>query len=88
MIRQPGKPAEVWLDQSPPQFGATVGDRPGLAASLGLAEQDLAAGELAQVVSTGAAHLLVPARDRTRCPGVRPADSRSCRLRSSRAMSF
>lgn len=65
VIRRPGKPAEVWLDQAPPRFGATVGDRSGLAACLGLTEQDLIAGEPAQVVSTGAAHLLVPARDRT-----------------------
>jgi PhzF family phenazine biosynthesis protein len=80
VIRQPGKPAEVWLDQSPPQFGATVGDRPGLAASLGLAEQDLAAGELAQVVSTGAAHLLVPVRDRTAVDRAGPDPARLAAL--------
>jgi PhzF family phenazine biosynthesis protein len=64
VIRPPGQPAVIWMDQSPPQFGATVGDRAALAAALGLAEPDLAADEPAQVVSTGAAHLMVPARDR------------------------
>jgi trans-2,3-dihydro-3-hydroxyanthranilate isomerase len=46
------------------RFGAPVGDRAGLAASLGLTEGDLVPGERALVVSTGAGHLLVPARDR------------------------
>jgi trans-2,3-dihydro-3-hydroxyanthranilate isomerase len=76
VIRQVGKPAEVWLDQAPPQFGATVGDRRGLAAGLGLAEPDLAAGEPAQVVSTGAAHLLVPARDRPAVDRAAPDPAR------------
>jgi trans-2,3-dihydro-3-hydroxyanthranilate isomerase len=74
VIRQPGKPAEVWLDQAPPQFGATVGDRSGLAAGLGLTEHDL--GAPAQVVSTGAAHLLVPARDRTAVDRAAPDPAR------------
>ncbi|MGE5132472.1 MAG: PhzF family phenazine biosynthesis protein [Gemmatimonadota bacterium] len=60
-----GQPVTVWMDQSPPRFGAVAGDRGGLAAGLGLAEPDLLPGEPAQVVSTGAGHLLVPARDRT-----------------------
>src|SRR5690349_22116901 len=76
VIRPPGKPAEVWLDQAPPRFGATVSDRSGLAAGLGLTEQDLAAGEPAQVVSTGAAHLLVPVRDRTAVDRAAPDDAR------------
>jgi Phenazine biosynthesis-like protein len=59
-----GGPATVWMDQSAPRFGAPVRDRGGLAASLGLSEGDLVPGEPALVVSTGAAHLLVPARDR------------------------
>jgi len=59
-----GAPATVWMDQSPPQFGAPVGDRAVLAAGLGLTEGDLVPGEPALVVSTGAGHLLVPARDR------------------------
>jgi PhzF family phenazine biosynthesis protein len=73
VIRPPGKPAVIWMDQSPPQFGATVGDRAALAAGLGLAEQDLAADEPAQVVSTGAAHLMVAARDRAAVDSAAPA---------------
>jgi trans-2,3-dihydro-3-hydroxyanthranilate isomerase len=57
-------PATVWMDQSPPRFGTPVRDRAGLAVSLGLTEGDLVPGEPALVVSTGAGHLLVPARDR------------------------
>jgi PhzF family phenazine biosynthesis protein len=64
VIRGPGEPATIWMDQSPPQSGAVVRDRAALAAALGLAEGDLAADEAAQVVSTGAGHLLVPARNR------------------------
>ena len=64
VLREPGQPATVWMDQSPPHFGAVAGDRAGLAACLGLAESDLPPDEDAQVVFTGAAHLLVPATDR------------------------
>jgi trans-2,3-dihydro-3-hydroxyanthranilate isomerase len=59
-----GQPATVWMDQSPPQFGAVAGDRAGLATCLGLGERDLLPDEDARVVSTGAAHLPVPAGDR------------------------
>jgi trans-2,3-dihydro-3-hydroxyanthranilate isomerase len=62
--RLPSQPVTVWMDQSPPQFGAVAGDRAGLAACLGLGERDLLPDEDARVVSTGAAHLLVPAVDR------------------------
>ncbi len=64
VTRENGRPATVTMDQSPPDFGASVRDRAELAASLGLAEDDLVPGEDAQVVSTGAGHLLVPVRDR------------------------
>jgi PhzF family phenazine biosynthesis protein len=76
VIRPPGQPAVIWMDQSPPQFGATVGDRAALAAALGLAEPDLAADEPAQVVSTGAAHLMVPARDRAAVDRAAPDPAR------------
>jgi PhzF family phenazine biosynthesis protein len=76
VIRPPGQPAVIWMDQSPPRFGATAGDRPALAAALGLAEQDLAADEPAQVVSTGAAHLMVPARDRAAVDRAAPDPAR------------
>lgn len=76
VIRPPGQPAVIWMDQSPPRFGATAGDRPALAAALGLAEPDLAADEPAQVVSTGAAHLMVPARDRAAVDRAAPDPAR------------
>ena len=47
-----------------------------LAAALGLAGDDLAADEPAQVVSTGAGHLLVPARDRTAVDQAAPDPAR------------
>src|SRR5262245_39551009 len=64
VAREAGQPAVVWMDQSPPYFGDVAGDRARLAVCLGLGEQDLLVEEDAQVVSTGAGHLLVPARDR------------------------
>src|SRR6516162_11490877 len=38
VIRQAGEPATVWMDQSPPRFGAVVRDRAAVAAALGLTE--------------------------------------------------
>jgi PhzF family phenazine biosynthesis protein len=65
-----GRPEAVVLDQAPPELGNPVADRDGLAAALGL---DPGAVEVpAQVVSTGAAHLLVPARDRAAVDSARP----------------
>lgn len=64
VVRTAGQPATVWMDQSPPHFGEAAGDRAGLAACLGLGERDLLPDDDARVVSTGAAHLLVPAVDR------------------------
>ncbi len=74
--RKDGHPVAVWMDQSPPQFGEQVRDRAELAASLALGEDDLVAGEPAQVVSTGAGHLLVPVRDRAAVDRARPAAAR------------
>lgn len=62
--REPGGSVVVSMDQSPPQFGNIAADRGALAAALGLAEDDLVAGDPAQVVATGAGHLLVSLRDR------------------------
>jgi trans-2,3-dihydro-3-hydroxyanthranilate isomerase len=59
-----GRPQAVVMEQAPPAFGRTVADGGELAAALGLDRSDLLADVPAQVVSTGAAHLLVPARDR------------------------
>jgi trans-2,3-dihydro-3-hydroxyanthranilate isomerase len=59
-----GRPTAIALEQAAPEFGRAADDRGMLAAALGLAEGDLDPSAPAQVVSTGAAHLLVPARDR------------------------
>lgn len=54
----------VTMDQSPPVFGGGVSDRRALGEALGLGVDDLAPDGLAQVVSTGAGHLLVEVRHR------------------------
>lgn len=64
VIREAGQPVSISMDQAAPKFGESVHDHAELAASLGLSEDDLVAGEPAQVVSTGAGHLLVPIRSR------------------------
>jgi PhzF family phenazine biosynthesis protein len=80
VISRPGEPAIVWMDQSPPQAGAVVRDRAAVAAALGLTEGDLAADEPAQVVSTGAGHLLVPARNRGAVDRAAPDVARLARV--------
>lgn len=51
----------AWMKQPVPDFGATPGDRPALAAALGVSEADLASGPLsAQIVSSGVPFLFVP----------------------------
>lgn len=50
----------VSMDQAPAEFIRRVGRRADLAAALRLEAEDLDAGRNAEVVSTGAAHLLVP----------------------------
>jgi trans-2,3-dihydro-3-hydroxyanthranilate isomerase len=62
--REPDGTFVVSMDQSPPEFGSITSDRGALAAALGLAETDLVADDPAQVVATGAGHLLVSLRDR------------------------
>jgi trans-2,3-dihydro-3-hydroxyanthranilate isomerase len=66
----------VTMAQSAPRFGAVAGDRAELAASLGLAEADLVPDQPAQVVDTGAGHLLVPVRDRAAVDRSVPATER------------
>jgi trans-2,3-dihydro-3-hydroxyanthranilate isomerase len=59
------KVVSVTMTQSPPEFGNICKDTAALAASLGLEEADLMPESFpAQVVSTGAPHLLVPVRSR------------------------
>ena len=58
------RPDGISMTQSTPKFGASPPDLATVASSLGLDAADLAIADLpAQVVSTGAAHLLVPVRD-------------------------
>ena len=58
------RPDGISMTQSAPEFGAVPPDLSALAAALGLDATDLATADLpAQVVSTGAPHLLVPVRD-------------------------
>ena len=69
-----GHPETIVMEQAPPEFGRTVTDRDGLARALGLGSggADLLDDVPAEVVSTGAAHLLVPVRDRAVVDRARP----------------
>lgn len=61
-----GVPVFIEMKQSAPRFAARVDCDEGLAAALGLEVADLAPDIVpAQVVSTGAHHLMVPVRDRS-----------------------
>jgi trans-2,3-dihydro-3-hydroxyanthranilate isomerase len=66
-----GRTAVVTMQQSRPEFGGVLDDRQALAGALGLAETDLL-DEPAQVVSTGAGHLLVPLRSRAAVDSANP----------------
>lgn len=57
------QPVSVVLTQAQPEFGNVCEDVSGLADALGLQIDDLSRSLPAQVVSTGAGHLLVPVRD-------------------------
>jgi trans-2,3-dihydro-3-hydroxyanthranilate isomerase len=66
--------AHVIMDQEAPDFRKTVDDLPSLAHALGLRPSDLAADRIpAQVVFTGAPHLMVPLLDRDTVDRVVPA---------------
>lgn len=64
--------ATVTIGQAAPEFGGVVTDRAALAAALGLDPADLAPDGIAEVVSTGAGHLLVQAVDRAAVDRIRP----------------
>jgi PhzF family phenazine biosynthesis protein len=71
----------VIMTQSRPIFGNLCEDGRGLAESLGLKEGDLMPQSFpAQVVSTGAAHLLVPVRDREAIVRASPDAQRLAKL--------
>lgn len=78
--RSPGHPTRVSMDQTPPVFGDCVEDQAELAAALGLGVGDLDGDRRAQVVSTGAGHLLVPVRDRAAVDAAEPDRSRLAAL--------
>jgi len=67
-----GGPVAIVMEQAPPRFGSTVEQTAPLAAALGLTTDALRADVPAQVVDTGAAHLLVPAVDRDAVDRARP----------------
>ena len=53
----------AWMRQFPPVFGLEITDRERVAAAAGLTTADLHPEHPPQIVSTGLAHLIVPARD-------------------------
>jgi trans-2,3-dihydro-3-hydroxyanthranilate isomerase len=73
VMSEGGRPAGIAMIQAAPSFGAVCADPAALAAALRLAEGDLALERLpAQVVSTGAAHLLVLVRTRAAVDRAQP----------------
>jgi trans-2,3-dihydro-3-hydroxyanthranilate isomerase len=65
VIAEQGQPSEVVMSQAAPSFGQEFGGGAALASALELASTDLDFERLpAQVVGTGAAHLMVPAHSR------------------------
>jgi trans-2,3-dihydro-3-hydroxyanthranilate isomerase len=72
-VRSRGQqPVSVVLTQSSPQFGNICEDLWGLANALGLETEDLSSSLPAQIVSTGAGHLLVPVRNRSAIARAHP----------------
>lgn len=68
-----GHVRRIAMTHAPAAFGATVDDMRALAEALGLDRSDFEGTRLpAQVVSTGAAHCLVPVRDRAAVDRARP----------------
>jgi trans-2,3-dihydro-3-hydroxyanthranilate isomerase len=72
VICEGGNPRLITMEQEPPEPGDRVSDRAELAGSLGLSGHDLGEDLPAQVVSTGAPHLLVQARSRAAVDRARP----------------
>jgi trans-2,3-dihydro-3-hydroxyanthranilate isomerase len=70
----------VVLTQSPPEFGNICEDPRGLAEALGLEVEDLSQLLPAQVVSTGAGHLLVPAQNREAVIRAQPDPQRLAKV--------
>ena len=70
----------IVLTQSPPEFGNITADFAELAAALGLQVDDLHRSLPAQVVSTGAGHLLVPVKNRSVVSRTHPDSQRLAKL--------
>jgi len=69
-----GIPDRIIMDQESPEARGRVENVAALASSLGLAEEELATERMpCQVVFTGAAHLLVPIRNRDAVDRIRPS---------------
>lgn len=84
VVCESGRVTSIAMDQLPPEFGAVCRDFAELAAALNLELDDLAVDTLpAQVVSTGAPHLLVPIRDRSALQQARPDVPRLAALLSA-----
>jgi trans-2,3-dihydro-3-hydroxyanthranilate isomerase len=76
IVQEPGARTRIVMDQSPPRFGTALDDPEPLAAALGLRPDEIAQDRPAQVVSTGAAHLLVPLADRAAVDRAVPDSAR------------
>ncbi|MEJ3658895.1 PhzF family phenazine biosynthesis protein [Actinomycetes bacterium KLBMP 9759] len=76
VLREPGAPITVVVEQEPPRFLGVAHDRTELAAALGLRPDDVRDDLPAQVVDTGAGHLMVPLRDRGSVDRARPDTAR------------
>jgi trans-2,3-dihydro-3-hydroxyanthranilate isomerase len=75
------RPVAVVLTQSPPVFGSVLKDVSELSAALGLEKSNIDVERLpVQVVSTGAAHLLVPVRNRKIVESLRPDSQRLAKV--------
>ena len=64
ILRTPGEPTRIVMDQGVPEFGRRVPVAGRLSDALGLGPEHVAPDAEAQVVSTGVAHLMVPLADR------------------------
>ena len=71
ILAKDGRPVSVAMTQAAPVAGRVVADLGRLARSLGLTDDDLNTRLPAQVVSTGAAHLMVPVRNRDAVDRIR-----------------
>ena len=77
VVSDGGAVRSIVMQQSAPEFLETVSDARALADALGLeAGELLPEGRAAQVVSTGAGHLLIPVRDRSAIERAKPDAAR------------